>query len=69
MTYEQAKANYETFTDAQRKPGVYLRSRGKFFPLNFSIELVEGKIAMIANVPRNQETEATKPAKPKATRK
>lgn len=69
MTYEKAKENFETFTDAQRKPGVFLRSRGKFFPLNFSIELVDGKIAMIANVPRNQETEAVEPAKTKASRK
>lgn len=32
---------------------IVLKSRGKHYPLNFELQLVDGNIAIVATIPRN----------------
>ena len=69
MELRKALELQATYPSANRGEGIALRSRGKFFQLDFNIELVDGKIAVVATVPRTKddenadESEAVKPAK------
>jgi len=65
MTFETATKSFNEFADtgAPTTPGVLLRSRGKYYTLSFDLQLIEGKIAIVAKQEALPEPTPDKPAK------
>lgn len=64
MTFEQATKSFNEFasTGAPTTHGVLLRSRGKYYSLSFDLQLIEGKIAIVAKQEAVTEPTPDKPA-------
>lgn len=63
MTFEQAIEKFNAYKNskAPHLEGVHFRSRGKYYPLQFDLELIQGSVAIVAK--QVKETEETEPAK------
>ena len=66
MTFEQAAQQYIQFksSGAPVVSGVKIRSRGKVMNLSFDLQLIDGAVAIVAKLDKDEQpTESAKPAK------
>ena len=66
MTFTEATQQFNQFkqSGAPVVDGVKLRSRGKVINLSFDLQLIEGKVAIVAKLDKDEQpAEIGKPAK------